>query len=240
MAKGLTLPDDFFNATQTHGIVDDFYSEDTAIWTTTATDTGTSTVGDAAGGVMALTPSDGTVADNDEIYLQSKEVFRFAAGKPIKFAARVQFTEANADDANVFVGLMDAPIANALLDDGAGPKASFSGVGFYKVDGGTRWQVIYSIATTRVVADLSATNTNNKIAATAGGASYQLLEIDVIPITSTTCNVEFAIDGSTVYTMKDRVWTNGTEMAIAFGLKNGAATNVETLNIDYVACAQKR
>lgn len=240
MAKGLTLQDRTYQLGLTHGIIDDFYVRDTAAWTATATDTGTVTVGDAAGGIMALTPSDGTVADNDEVYVQTKELFLFAAGKPIKFAASVQFTEGNTDDANVFVGLMDAPTANALVDNGAGPKTTASGVGFYKVDGGTRWQAWYSVGSTQVAADLSATNTLNKTAQTAGGSAYQLLEIECIPTTSTTQDVIFSINGTPVYKLMDRVFTSATEMAVAFGLKNGGATTVETLNIDWVACHQKR
>ena len=45
-------------------IQDDFLRDvDAADWVTTLTDSGTASVGDAVGGVIALVPSDGTVAD---------------------------------------------------------------------------------------------------------------------------------------------------------------------------------
>ena len=87
-------------------IQDDFTRDvDSADWVTTISDLGSVAVGDAASGILALVPSDGTVADNDETYVESaNEVFKFTADKPLLFEARVQFTEANTDDANILVG----------------------------------------------------------------------------------------------------------------------------------------
>lgn len=239
MSKGLNLPSNVEALHLTHGIVDDFYAKDTNIWTTTATDSGTVTVADAVGGVAPLVPSDGTVADNDEVYLLTKEVFKIAAGKPLQASCRIQFTEANTDDANVAFGLMDAVAANSIVDNGAGLKTSFSGACFYKVDGGTRWQVIYSDGATQTTADLSATNSLTKSAQSAGGASYQTLQIDIIPKTSTLVDVVFSIDGSTVYKMLDKTYASATEMSLFVGAKNGGANN-ETINVDSIRCHQKR
>ena len=107
-------------------IQDDFLRDvDSADWVTTLTDSGTASVGDAVGGVIALVPSDGTVADNDEAYIESaNEVFKFAADKPLLFEARVQFTEAATNAANILVGLLDAVGANSLVDNGGGPPSS--------------------------------------------------------------------------------------------------------------------
>lgn len=223
-------------------IQDDFTRDvDSADWVTTLTDTGTASVGDAAGGVLAIVPSDGTVADNDEAYVESaNEVFKFAADKPLLFEARVQFTEANTDDANVLVGVMDAVGANSLQDNGAGPPASYSGAVFFKVDGGTVWQTETSNSTTQTTTELSATNVNNlaKKAVTAGGSAYQTLRIVVTPYSSTNAYVDFFVDGVQV-AQHDYVFTSATEMQVALGVKNGS-TNLETLNVDYVACSQKR
>jgi hypothetical protein len=239
MPKGLNLDDRIHQVIYTHSIVDDFYAEDTNVWTTTATDSGTSTVGDSAGGVVALQPSDGTVADNDEIYLLTKEVYLFAAGKPLYGKHRVQFTEASTDDANVFVGFGSGIAANFLVDNGGGPAASFSGVGFYKVDGGTNWNVIFSLGSTQEKVELNAAASLTKSAQTAGGAAYQLLEIEVVPTTSALCDVFFYIDGVAVYTMKGKTFTSATEMSAVYALKNGGA-NQETLNVDLHVSAQKR
>jgi hypothetical protein len=221
---------------------DDFLRDvDSADWVTTLTDTGTASVGDAAGGILALVPSDGTVADNDEAYVESaNETFRFVADKPLLFEARVQFTEANTDDANILVGLMDAVAADALVDNGGGPKASYSGATFFKVDGGTVWQCETSVTTTQTTTELTAANVNNlaKRAVTAGGAAYQTLRIEYMPYSATNAYVSFFVDGVAV-AQHDYIFTSATEMQIALGVKNGGA-NLETLNVDYVVCTQER
>jgi hypothetical protein len=223
-------------------VTDDFTRDvDSADWATTLTDSGTASVGDAAGGILAIVPSDGTVADNDEAYVESaNEVFRFTADKPALFEARVQFTEANTDDANVLVGLMDAVGANALVDDGAGPKSSYSGAVFFKVDGGTVWQAETSNSTTQTTNELTAANVNNlaKRAVTAGGAAYQTLRIEYMPYSATNAYVSFFVDGVLV-AQHDYIFTSATEMQIVFGVKNGSANN-ETLSVDYVSCTQSR
>lgn len=225
-----------------HGIFDDFLRDiDAAEWVVTATDLGTGVVGDAAGGILPLVASDGTVADNDETYVESpNETFLFANNKPIVFEARVQFTEANTDDANIIVGLKDAVAADTLLDNGGGPAASYSGMVFFKVDGGTNWQAETSLAGTQTTTDLTAANTSNlsKVVQTAGGASYQVLRIEFAPYSSTNAKVNFFIDGVHVAT-HDFVYTSATEMQICAGVKNGSA-NLETLNIDYIGAWQLR
>lgn len=214
---------------------------DSSDWTATTTDSGTASVGDAVGGILALVASDGTVADNDECYVESaNEVFKFAADKPMLFEARVQFTEANTDDANILVGVMDAVGANSLVDNGAGPPSSYSGAVFYKVDGGTRWQVETSNSTTQTTDDLVSTNKNNLSgkSQTAGGSAYQTLRIEFLPYNSTNAYVNFFVDG-VLCCQHDYIFTSATEMQVALGVKNGGA-NLETLNVDYVSCTQLR
>jgi hypothetical protein len=223
-------------------VQDDFLRDvDSADWVTTLTDSGTASVGDAAGGIIALVPSDGTVADNDEAYIESaNEVFKFAGDKPLLFEARVQFSEANVDDANVLVGLLDAVGANSLVDNGGGPPSSYSGAVFFKVDGGTVWQTETSNSTTQTTNELVASNTNNlaKKAVTAGGSAYQTLRIEYQPYSSTNAYVSFFVDG-VLCAQHDYIFTSATEMQIGIGVKNGGANN-ETLNVDYVACVQER
>jgi hypothetical protein len=223
-------------------IEDDFIRDvDSADWVTTLTDTGTASVGDAVGGILAIVPSDGTVADNDEAYVESaNEVFKFTANKPLLFEARIQFTEANTDDANILVGVMDAVGANSLVDNGGGPPSSYSGANLHKVDGGTVWIAETSNSTTQITTELSAANLNNlaKRAVTAGGAAYQTLKIEYMPYSSTNAYVTFFVDGVAV-AQHDYIFTSATEMQVVLGVKNGG-TNLETLNVDYVVCTQER
>jgi len=233
----LTLPTSLQHKS-TFGVFHDFDHYVTADeFTTVASDTGAVTVSDAVGGVVTLDPSDGTVADNDETYLKgTKELFLFANDKPLVFEARVKFVEANTDDANILVGLMDAVAANSLADDGAGPPASYSGLNFHKVDGGTKWLVESSVGSAQ---------TTSTTDAVAGGSAWQTLRIEFQPVTSTEAEVSFFVDGaqaqdSTGKEIKHRLtFTGATEMQTALGVKNGGG-NRETLNVDYLACFQKR
>lgn len=218
---------------------DDFdYSQSDLFWTDVVTDTGTATVGDALCGIMALTPSDGTVADNDEVYLATtKELFKFAAGKPLYACARIQYAEGNTDDANVFFAFQNAVAANSLVDDGAGMRATGSGCGIYKVDGGTKW-IVWSMVNSVATTTTSTT--------TAGGASYIKVELEVVDHDSTNGWFTVKIDNEYLKDTYGNVirhavpYASATEMMLGFGLKNGAATTVETLNIDYVAASQPR
>lgn len=242
MSKLLDRLPMFLQERSLHIIADDFTRDiDAAEWVSTLTDSGTASVGDAVGGILALVPSDGTVADNDEAYIESpNETFLFANNKPLVFEARVQFTEAATNACNVLVGILDAVGANSLVDNGGGPPSSYSGAVFYKVDGGTNWLTETSLSTTQTTTDLTATNANNlaKAVQTAGGSSYQVLRIEFLPYSSTNAYVNFYIDGRQV-AQHDYIYTSATEMQIGIGVKNGSANN-ELLNVDYVVCAQAR
>lgn len=232
MSKLLTLPQAAVLLNRVTGIHDDFIADpDTTLWTVTATDSGSAAVGDAARGVLAIVPSDGTVGDNDETYVKSaNEVFLFANDKPIVLEARVQFTEANTDDANVCVGLMNAVAANSILDNGGGPAASYSGAVFFKVDGSTVWQCENSVG---------ATQKTTTTTTTAGGASYQVLRIEIRPQAAGFYDVVFFVDDVEVAKHSDQALGSPTEMNLFAGVKNGD-TNLETLNVDYLSCYQLR
>lgn len=195
------------------------------------TDTGTAAVGDAANGVITLTCSDGSIADNDEAYLKSAaETFLFAADKPISFAARVKLTETTATEANIIVGLKDAVAANTLQDDGAGPPASYSGIVFFKVDGGSVWQAEASVAGTQV------TDTS---AGTFTSGAWHDLRIDWVSTSSTAGLANFYVDGVLGASIA-HTFTSGTEMQVCLGAKNGNGSNNMALLVDYVKVRQKR
>jgi hypothetical protein len=229
-------------APDTYLFEDDFINDQAdTVMVDTVTDSGTVASGDAVGGIMVLTPSDGTVADNDEAYLATpNEVFKFAAGKPMHAVCRLQFTEANTDDANVAFGFQNAVGANSIVDNGAGVKTSGSGAMIYKVDGGTKWKCVTAMNGTITDADDTSTTV-------AGGSSYQVLEIDVVDsnVNSGYITVTFKVDGrylvkSDGSVIKHHVAiASATEMQLWVGVKNGD-TNLETLNVDYIAASQLR
>lgn len=235
----MNLPMNFQLLSQVQGVQDDFLNYSSGnLWTTVATDSGSATVSDAANGELAISPSDGTVADNDETYVKATtEVLLFAADRAIVFVASVKWTEGNVDDLNVAAGFMNAVGANSILDDGGGPKASFSGAVFYKIDGETVWRVRSSVGTTY---------TDTKTNITAGGSAYQELRIEFTAIDTTTGTVSFLIDGAIATDTNGKpikhqlTYTGATEAQAFVGAKNGAATTVETLKVDYAGWFQSR
>lgn len=220
-------------------IQDDFcYDQiDTAGFVDTVSDAGAVTMGDAVGGVAVLYPSDSAVGDNDEAYFASpNEVFKLAAGKPLYAKARIQFAEANTDDANIFFGFANAFAADLIRDNGAGMRTTGDIVGIYKVDGGTKWICISQVNGTAV------TTTS---ATTAGGSSYVKAEIEVTERDGSNGLASFKIDNDYLRDSNGNIirhtvpYASATEMQIGFGVKNGG-TNAEALNVDYVAAVQQR
>lgn len=232
------MPADYFVSPHSFHYLEDFYGLDTTLWSTVAADSGASVAIDAdgVGGRLLLTTG---ATNNNEAYAFSKEIFKFAEDKPLIIDARLMWAEANTDDANIMFGVMDGVAADALVDDGAGPKASFDGALFYKVDGGTRWQVISSNATARTVSDTELLSTQS---------GFQTLRIEFIPISTAEGQINFYIDqsgGQNLHTFKGygdsarvphlqhTIALSGLEeMALVFGVKAGAA-NSEVLTVDY-------
>ena len=211
---------------------DDFFAyDDTATvgnYVKVADSGGSETISDAAGGVFAIA-TDGD--DNDEVYISSiKEFFLFAADKPIWFQARVKLAEAATDDSNIIIGLSDTVGANTLLDNGAGPAASYDGAVFFKVDGGTVWQFESSNAGTQV--------TTSSAGAFVTDTWYEIGFIFDPTTAGTTGIITPYLDG-VAGTAQNITLSGLQEMHILLGAKAGGA-NAETLQVDYVRCVQIR
>lgn len=232
-----TLPE-YDMRRQTFGIADHFTEPVVTadLWTVTTENSGAVNNIDGAGGQITIVTG---ATDENETYLEStKELFLFAAGKPIHGAARVKYSEASGTAANVAWGLMNAVGADSIVDAGAGLKSSYSGIAFYKVDGGTNWIVEASLATTRYgQTTLTAANSLDKLAKTAAGTAFQWLEFDWIPYSSTNAKVNFLIDGIHV-AQADMVYTSATEMSLWAGAKTGSG-NALTTTWDFLGCHQK-
>ena len=181
------------------------------------------------GGILALTTS---TTDNNASSLTPDTKFAvLAAGKPIHFGCRLQFAEANTNTANVFVGLFSGSVAAAMGSDGAGPPADYSGFCFFKADGSTLWSVEGSVSTSQTTLELTAQASLDSLAKTAGSASYQHLEIEVLPKTTTKADVIFTIDGIVVAKFTDFTYTSIASMAPVVLVRTGG-TVAESVLID--------
>lgn len=228
-----------------HGFFEDFEWFTTAHrFTNTSSNSGGVKIQDAKAGIVFIDPSDlASEGDNDEEYLHTtQEQFVLTDDKAILFRARVlPKADTIATGLNMFVGLMDAVAADCVQDDGAGPKASGTHIGFSKVDGKTCWDAHSSISTSQTTVNTAITATNN---------TWTELRAEIIPKTSTIFEVHFFIDdvecGWDVTTSPGNriahTITLGTavEMDFVIGVKAGAANAAINCKADYVEVWQER
>lgn len=247
MSKEVTLPESFLLAPRQFGFLDDFFDFNTGDrWTSIISNSGSASVVDAAGGLLRLVTSDATAADNDETYVHTtNEVFLFGDDKPGEAIARLKWTEANVDDANVIWGAWDGVTADDLQDNGGGPPASYSGAVFFKLDGETQWRFETSLAGTQTTTLLAATAPNGASDFHALKITWRLRSstiVEIVPWIDENGGQDFrvALDDANGKPVKHTI-TLGTptEMALAAGVKAGGA-NSETLDIDYMGAYQLR
>lgn len=237
----------------TFSIFDEFHSYVTTdLWTSVLTDSGTTSVSDAVGGILVIDPSDATQVSNDQSYIATTtEMFLFATDKPMFCAARVRPLSNTIGSANFGFGFKDAVAADQLADDGAVPDVTGSGAFFYKLDGGTKW-----VCTATANGTESTTNgvTTDH---TVGNNAWDILAIQTIPVSSTETEVHFfSADVQTAgdfsltevglqtankqFVAQRITHTSATEMEVWFGVKEGAANLTTELHVDWAYAAQLR
>lgn len=239
MTKILDLTPEIINLRRNVSIIDDCVNATTGgTFTHLVADAGSSVaVANAAGGTLTFTT--GAVDNNECARYTTEKLFLPNTNLPLACEARLQYAENATNKANVFFGFSSAIGANLLVDDGAGPATTQSAAGFYKVDGSTTWAVLVSVGTTQTLATLTAANSKDKTAKTAGGSAYQKLRVEINPISSVFAQVLFYIDDVLVYSIAEWTYTSVAQMGMGVYLKAGGAGG-EVLTLDYVWAQQAR
>ncbi len=204
----------------------------------TITDTGTVLMGDAVNGTATLTPSDGTVADNDEAYLAAPNAnFKFGTNRNIYGLCKLRFTETTATIYNVAFGFQNAVGANSIVDDGAGVKTSGSTLAIYKVDGGAVWKCASACNGTATVS----TSTSPAVTATDYVLEIFCEDWDGVSMeVSYKVNGDYLKDSNNVVIKHTVAIASATEMQLWVGAKLGAATNNDTTVVDNIYGQQSR
>lgn len=198
---------------------------------------GTATGLNVNGGGIAI-PTAAATDNSKSGWKPIGNIVTLGAGKTAWMGAKLQYTEANTNSANLLVGFISTVIGSALQNDGAGPPSSYSGAVFFKTDGGSaNWSVEVSLAGTQSTAELSASNTIDKLAKPAAGSAYQYLEVLIMPKNATYADVIFKIDGVTVFKVMDWVITSVAAMSPIAMIMSGSTTP-ETINLRRVDFAQ--
>ncbi len=216
---------------RTFGFMDDFdWYLSPHRWTSVVPQGAVTAEAAGVGGILQLNTSGGSPALNDEAYVKSTTApFSFAANKPLVFEAAIQFSEADANKANIAIGLMDGVAAGSLADASGGPKNSYSGMIFYKQGNHNSWSCQSSVGGAQYT-----TPTN----IVAGLDGYQTLTGQWQPISATQGEARFFIDG--VLVAKQLITFTGAQaMHLFAGAKTGSAYG-QTLQVDYLAAYQLR
>jgi hypothetical protein len=225
----------------TFHLLEDFWADQSDLFfVDTVTDSGSVAINDAVGGIATLTPSDGTVGDNDEVYFfTANELFLFLANRNIYGRCRLSFTETASGVYNAMFGFANAPAANLIVDDGGGLRASGSILAIEKRDGETTWRL-----TTRNGSTVTST-LSTQTAVMASGV-YQIVEVEAEDVGNGTLvctgrvNGRLLTDSNGLIIRHSVLITGATEMALGVGAKLGAATNNDVLLVDYIYGAQGR
>lgn len=195
---------------------DDFFKFTAGEWTITTTEAGagaaTEAITPAANGVLLITNDD---ADADADYLQGAETFKFVSGKQMKFKARWKVSDAT--DSAAIIGL--------VITDTT-PLANTDGIYFVKPDTDTGLDFVVnkdSTATTQADVGVVANDTWIETEFYYDGGT----EIDVY------------VDGALVAAVAITNAPDDEELAITFGVVNGAAA-AKTLSIDYIEVVAER
>lgn len=203
---------------------EDFFSYTTAqAGFATAGTSATVAIDHLPGGVVKLTT---TNSDNGEAYLiGAQDEWLFAANKPLWFEAKLAVTEANTNDADWMIGLMDLAAAACIQDNGAGPLASFDGCVFYKLEETMSVKFLVSNAATQ--------STATTVKTTYVSGTYYRLGFVFDPNDGTTGIITPWFDG--VAQTSHNILLSGLtdEMQIVFGVK-ASSSNTEIMRVDWV------
>lgn len=224
---------------------DDFPSyTDAQLWTKVIGSTGTVSVANGQGGVLAIANA---ASGNDADYVHTtNKPFIFAQDQPLIAEARLQLVEANTNQANFFFGFCSLT-SGYLQNANAGfSTSSASSALIFKLGGGSQWQTLSSVGTTQNITKANTLDINGN----PSDGNYHTLRIEVQPISSTIAEVRYFVDGlqlrpvspyqTTVMGIVDQLtYTSAVAMGICFGVLNGSAS-AETLSVDYAYGGQNR
>lgn len=239
MANLTEITKPFIDAVNAVSFFDDFLLDQSDInYIDTASDSGTVAAGDSVNGVVVLTPSDGTVADNDEAYIEfPNETLKYGTNRAFYLRAKLSATINTVSAINFAFGATDAPAADTIADNGAGVKTTGSTLVIEKRDGESAF---------RCTSACNGTATSTLSGTSVVSATDYVLEIMCNDWDSVSMQCSFKVNGQY---LKD---TNGnqirhtvaiasaTEMAMFAGIKLGASTNLDLLNVDYWGFSQTR
>src|SRR5215471_7866926 len=139
---------------------------------------------DGIGGLVTLTT--GGVLANEAILRSTQALWQVAANRPLFAECRLQYAEANVNNANVAFGLADTVGTGWMQGAGAGPRTSGNQIMIYKAAGGTSWRAQARNGT-------QVTDSNSTTA--AGGTAFTILRVEAHDMSTTQVVCTYSVDG---------------------------------------------
>lgn len=203
--------------TQYHTYFEDFDTYTAGDWTITTTEAGagsaTQALTDGDGGLLLITNDN---ADDDRVFFQKKgESFLFELGKKLFFEARFKTSDATQSD--IVFGLQITDTTPLDVTDG-----TF----FLKAD---------DAATVTLQVEKNNTATTSAALATLANNTFIRLGFYYDGVDA----VYAIVDGSAVAKLATTNLCDDEELAVSFGIQNGAAA-AKTLTVDYIFVAKER
>ena len=238
MSKILDLTDNLLQRRRNYEFINDMDDVTSGGRYTTLVAAGASIVTSNTPGAAA-TLATGATINTPALVALTNLPFLMTKDLPAFFEARLKYTEAATNKADLFVGFSSLFPADTLSTQGLGPNSSFSGAGFYKLDGQLNWGVMVSNAGVQTLVPLTSLVAINKLAAATGVGAYQVLKIEITNVTATAADVLFYIDTVLVYAIKGWTWTGSVAMSAGVEIKDGSAVS-ESCVLDYFVGAMAR
>lgn len=231
--KSIDIPDFFRMMRLYHLFFDTFDCLDAVDRWSTGGDTPTIDVIDRSGGGVDITS---TATDNNQAWLALNHE-QFLMDRAALVQTGVKFSGANASEAAIFVGLVDAMAADLIVDGGASLRTGSSDLlGFVKYKDVDYWQCVSQrgAVSTRQTDNLQLSNNNNLLGETvsATGGVMQDLKIEVMD-TEGSGEVVFSVDGEPAVVHRNIDVSSASEMQFVYAVKCGGA-NAQTLTANYI------
>ena len=214
----------------------------------TADSTGTAAVGSGEWGIIPLTTA---ATDNDGVCIEHpNEFLTFSADKPWTACFLVQWNEPSAaGEANVAIGVCNAPAPGVLVNNGAGFLTTITSAAvLYKTDGSLVWKCTAGASAATQAANAKTSNVPASPGQTGVSGMWQWCEIIWTPVSSTLGYVEFRIndrdlrDTSVEGQPRIRIPVvigAAATMALFAAVKAGTAA-VQVLNVDLMGIVGRR
>jgi hypothetical protein len=221
------------NPLEMYELADDFANLDVVKWAAvTDGSTGTNTANGVAGGEVSVVTA--AQANDYHIMKSTAQPFLVAAKKPLWFATRFTYLEANTSASGLVLGVSSVATGVIIVDTTFALAASFSGALFYKLAG--------SLALAFGTSNGSTQTKNTGIVTMVSGQVYQAgfhwdsgdgTTSYVTPwVYDETASIRY------VGVTHKVLLASLAQMNLLYGVKSGGAA--ETIKLDYIRCAAKR